>query len=94
MDIIEKLIAGTLGTTAVLGLAVWVLWTRMNARDALHEAAMERKDILISGIVDKTTAALTSLREAVQDQTQATESLRDAIDRGEHRAPRRTNQSA
>lgn len=89
VDIVEKLIAGTLGTTAVLGTAVWLLWGRLNARESDHAAAMERKDQLIVGMVDKMTAAMGDLQRAVTQNTYATEGLRDAIERGTPESSRR-----
>jgi hypothetical protein len=97
VNLFERLIAGTLGTTAVLGVGVWLLWTRLNAREGEHAAAMERKDGLITNMVEKVTTAMAALQQAVKENTHATEGLRDAIERGEqghrgdHRAPRRVS---
>lgn len=87
VDLIEKLIAGSVGTTAVLGVAAYVLWARLNSREKDHSDAMERKDGLITTMVDRMTTAMAGLERAVTQNTNATESLREAI---EHNDSRRT----
>jgi hypothetical protein len=79
INIVEKLIAGTIGTTAVLGFAAWLLWNRLNMREAQHSEAMERKDQLFTGVIEKSTTAIAALQISVAENTRATETLREAI---------------
>lgn len=79
VKLFEQIIAGTIGTTAVLGICAYVLWKRLTAREAEHAAAMDRKDAAITTTVEKVTTALNSLRDSVDENTQVSERLREAI---------------
>jgi homoserine acetyltransferase len=75
--ILEKIVGGSLGGMVVLTIVSWKLWQRLGEKDA-QSAAITREFL----------TAVAALRETVRDNTQALDGLREAIERGEHRAPR------